>query len=620
MDIFKVQSRKQKKEKKMSNRSFPSTIWDVYPRLTRNQVAEFQQAGISYPHAQLLYNRGIRTVEAMRRFIEARFDQIPGPLMLIDMDRALERIQHALATREHITVFGDFDADGVTSAALMVRALRKLKHPDALLDFYIPHRTQDARGLSRDALEQIKSRGTSLVITTDCGSSDVETAAYAQQTLGIDLIITDHHQPPALLPQATALINPWRPDCTYPERYLCGVGVAFKLVQALFGTVHREQEVQGLLDLVAIGTVADVAQLLGENHTLVRLGLQQLNQTEHIGLQALVQVSGLHLGRIRERDIAFGLAPRLNAAGRMKHADIALRLLVTDDRDEALALAWELEELNRLRKEQTNRLHAQARKQAQSQASEPVVLVCGGQDVYPEGIIGLVAGKLAEEVERPVFVLSMGSMTSRGSARSYGGLNIIEALQACADLFVHYGGHVQAAGFTIANSNIEALRQHLLTWYARSAPASADAAPGTKVVNRPGSAIEQVYPLRDSRRMIDLIIARPQALDYAAYASIDQLSPFGAGNLEPVFRMNNLRLTRCWASGPDGNTLQVRLQSGSTQLKGSCKGDGTNIACFEVGSLVNVILCLVPALKAEWEESRDIWLQILHIEAVTGEA
>lgn len=604
----------------MSHRSISSTArWAVYPRLTRNQVAEFQEAGISSLHAQLLYNRGMRTPEAMRRFIEAAFGQTPDPRLMIDMDRALERIQHALATHEHITVFGDFDADGVTSAALMVRALRKLKHPEALLDSSIPHRTQEVRGLSREALEQIKNRGTSLVITTDCGSSDVEAVTYAH-TLGIDLIITDHHQPPALLPLPCALLNPWRLDCTYPDRSLCGVGVAFKIVQALFDAAHREQEVQGLLDLVAIGTIADVAQLLGENHTLVRLGLRQLNQTEHIGLQALVQVSGLHLGEIRERDIAFGLAPRLNAAGRMKHADIALQLLVTDDRDEAFALAWELEELNRLRKEQTRQLHALARREAQDQVSEPVVLVCGEQDVYPEGIIGLVAGRLAEEVERPVFVLSRGVSTSRGSARSYGDFNLIEALQARADLFVHYGGHAPAAGFTIANTNIEALRQHLLAWSARKASAHAGTVPGTETAERSGSVIEQERPSHDSRPMVDLMIARPQEIDYATYTSIDQLSPFGAGNPEPVFRMDGLRLTRCWTSGHDGNTLQVRLQFDSTHYRGSYKGGGTNMACFKEGSLVNVIFSLVPALKTSgWDESQDFWLQIVHMETVNDE-
>lgn len=587
-----------------------ATHWDVYPRLTRDLAGTFQQTGISYLHAQLLYNRGIHTPEAMRRFLGARYDQLLDPFLLTDMGLALERIGRALATREHVTVFGDFDADGVTSAALILHALRMLKHPDAELDCYIPHRTQDARGLSQEALEQIAARGTSLVITTDCGSSDTEAVAYAR-TLGIDIIITDHHQPPEQLPQAYAMINPWRPDSTYPERYLCGVGIAFKLVQALFGAEQREQEAQSWLDLVTVGTVADVAQLLGENHTLARLGLQRLNDTSNPGLRALIQVAGLRLGEIGERDIAFALAPRLNAAGRMQHADSALQLLVTDDRNEAGVLAWKLEELNRLRKEQTDVLMARVREQAQDQASEPVILICGEQGMYPEGIIGLAAGKLAEEVKRPVFLLSRDTTTSRGSARSYGGLDLIEALQACAELFVHYGGHTQAAGFTIANTSIEALREHLLAWFTVITSTRTDAAPAT--------GTKQGHSLQESRRMVDLVIARPEALNYSLYVSIDQLSPFGAGYPVPVFEMDNLHLTHCWTSGPDGGTLQVRLQSGAVQFKGSYKGGGRTGARFEAGSLVNVIFSLAPALKRmEWEDQQDIWLQVLQMEAATG--
>ncbi len=332
----------------MEPASSASAYWSVYDPLTKAQNLEFQKAGIEYLQAQLLYNRGIKTPEAMRRFLDARYDQLPDPLTLIDMDRALERIQRALATHEHITVYGDFDADGVTSAALITRALRALRYPGDQLDYHIPHRIHDTRGLSRDAIDKIKARGTTLIITTDCGSSDTEEVAYAK-SFGIDIIITDHHHPPVELPQAYALINPWRTDCTYSERYLCGAGIAFKLAQALFGIYHREQEAQELLDLVVIGTIGDIAQLLGENHTLVRLGMQQLNNTKNPGLRALIQITNLQPGKLRERDISYVLGPRINAAGRMKHAEIAFQLLTTDIDEEAHAFARELEELNQSR-------------------------------------------------------------------------------------------------------------------------------------------------------------------------------------------------------------------------------------------------------------------------------
>ncbi len=596
-----------------------SANWAVYDPLTKAQIKAFQQAGIEYLHAQLLYNRGIKTPEAMHRFLAARYDQLPDPLSLIDMDRALERIQRALATHEHITVFGDFDADGVTSAALVTRALRMLEHPGEALDYYIPHRLLEARGLSREALDQVKARGTSLVITTDCGSSDVEEVLYAK-TLGIDIIITDHHHPPEQLPQAYAMINPWRPDCTYSERYLCGVGIAFKLAQALFRAHQREQEVHELLDLVAIGSVGDIAYLLGENHTLVRLGLQQLNHTLNAGLRALIQTANLQAGTIRERDISYVLAPRINAAGRMKHASIAFQLLTTGNDEAARNYAQELEQLNQSRQQQTEELMKLVREQAQSQSNEQVVLVYGDKDTWPEGIIGLVAGKLSEEIKRPVFVLSRDTVSSRGSARSHGGFNIIEALRERADLFERHGGHAQAAGFTIANSNIEELRKHLLNWHESSKPSletlgAVTETTETSELTLNGEVIEQEITTPTDK--VDLVIANPDALTYDAYNKISLLSPFGAGNPEPAFRMNNLRLTRRWTSGPAGRHLRVRLKANNRQFNGTYFRGGSQLDSFKEGSLVHVIFCLEPVWNPpEWENKQDIWLKILHIEAV----
>lgn len=590
-----------------------SASWAVYDPLTEAQFQPYKQAGIEYLHAQLLYNRGIKTPEAMRRFLAASYDELPDPHSLIDMDRALERIQRALAAHEHITVFGDFDADGVTSAALITRALHMLKHPADALDYYIPHRTRDARGLSREALDQIKARGSSLIITTDCGSSDVEEVAYAK-TLGIDIIISDHHHPPEQLPQAYAMINPWRPDCTYSEHYLCGAGIAFKLAQALFQAHHQEHEVYELLDLVAIGTIGDLSQLLGENHTLVRLGLQQLNHTRNAGLRALIQIANLQPGKIRERNISFALAPRINAAGRMKHAAIAFELLTTGDDEAARAYARELEELNQLRQQQTEELMKLVREQAQSQPDDQVILVYGDKDTWPEGIIGLVAGKLSEEIKRPVFVLSRDTESSRGSARSHGDFNLIEVLRERADLFERHGGHAQAAGFTIANANIEELRKHLLAWHASPKSSLEALAEEAEAPELNGEVIEQEITLPTNTRKVDLI-TRPGALTFDAYNKLDLLSPFGAGNPEPVFRMNGLRLTRRWVSGIEGRHLRVRLRAADIQFNGTYLRGGSQLETLKEGSLVNVIFCLEPAFNPPaWEHRQDIWLKVLHME------
>ena len=588
--------------------------WKIYEPLTKAQYTEYQQAGISYLHAQLLVNRGIKTPQAMHRFLDARYDQLLDPLTLPDMTRTVERIQHALATGEHITVFGDFDADGVTSAALLTRVLRALKQKMAPLDFFIPHRIFDTRGLSRDAIDKIKATGTTLIITTDCGSSDIEEVAYARQ-LGIDIIITDHHQPPQQLPQAYAIVNPWRIDSTYGERYLCGVGIAFKLAQALYHAYSREEEAQALLDLVAIGTIGDVAQLLGENHTLVRLGLQQLNHTNNPGLQALIKVANLQTGKLRERDISYVLGPRINAAGRMEHASTAFYLLTTDDPEEAHVFAHELEELNQTRQQQTEELMKLVREKAQELSSDQVVLVYGNKDSWPEGIIGLVAGRLSEEIKRPVFVLSQDTESSRGSARSYGNFNIIEALRHRADLFERHGGHAQAAGFTIANTNIEELRKHLLSWYQNSQSPIETPANNSASSELTGMILDQEHSAATEAHMIDLLVRKPEELTYEVYRNISLLSPFGAGNPEPTFKMDGLRLQRRWVSGPEGRHLRVRLSTGNLQFNGSYLRGGSQVNSFHEGSRVNVIFSLEPAWNTpEGMSTQDIWLKILYME------
>ena len=594
------------------------TLWSVYDILTDVQFQQYAKAGIEAIHAQLLHNRGMITPEAMRSFLDVRYDQTPDPLTLIDMNRAVERIQLALARREHITVYGDYDADGVTSSALLTRALRALKHPEAALDFHIPSRLLDGCGLNLKAIDLLKSRGTSLIITTDCGSSDVEQVAYAK-TLGIDVIITDHHHPPEQQPDAFALINPWRPDCTYNERYLCGVGIAFKLTQALYRAYKRSiAEEQALLDLVAVGTIADVAPLQGENHTLVRLGLQKLNETQNPGLLALVRKAGLQPGKIRERDVAYVLAPRINAAGRMKDASIAFNLLTTDDATEAAYYVEELEQLNLSRQRQTEELMNHVRTEAQLRSKDKVILVSG--DNWPEGIIGLVAGKLSEEINRPVLVLSRGPEFSRGSARSQKGLNIIDALGGCADILVRYGGHAQAAGFTIANNHIEKLREHFLTWNGQqNTPRVTKIADETaaEIADETGVVLEQ--ETTSAPRMVDLVFTRLERLNYSTYAKIRELAPFGAANPEPTFKIEDLRILSSWSSGYDGRNLRVLLGNGHVQFKGTLIRGGPQRSSFPAGQVVNVIFSLEPAWNSPEDASKqEIWLKIQHLEPVNG--
>lgn len=591
-----------------------ASSWGVFDRLTDTAFQAAKKVGIDAIQAQLLHNRGVSTPQAMRAFLDARYDQTPDPLLLIDMPRACERIRRALSTQEHITIYGDYDADGVTSAAILTRALHTLNHPAALLDYHIPHRLLDSRGLSESAIDLLKARGTSLIITTDSGSSDVEPVAYAK-TLGIDVIITDHHHPPERLPHAYAMINPWRPDCTYGERYLCGAGIAFKLTQALYrsyGLSRAEEQV--LLDLVAIGTIADVAPLLGENHTLVRLGLERLRKTQNCGMLALMQRAKLQPERLRERDIGYVLGPRLNAAGRMEHARIAFELLTTDDATHAAQCADHLEYLNQERQKQTETLMSSARAEAQLRPHDSVVLISG--DNWHEGIIGLVAGKLTEEIHRPVLVLSRGPEVSKGSARSQTGFNLVQALQGFSQFLVRYGGHAQAAGFTIENKYVETLREHLLQCQRRetSGTAEAGANAGTEHTNSTDLVLEQESGPTLYTPKVDLLFTRPEMVAYSTYSKIEELSPFGASNSHPTFRMDGIRLVDYWSTGPDGRNLRMTLEVGGVQFTGMfLRGAARQLSLIR-GSRATLIFHIEPAwTSAEGESKQKITLKIVDV-------
>ncbi|MGB8346073.1 MAG: single-stranded-DNA-specific exonuclease RecJ [Ktedonobacteraceae bacterium] len=595
----------------METASPSSDVWEVYPRLSAEQFSQCQQAGIEPLQAQLLYNRGVITPRAMRAFLDARYDQTPDPHLLIAMDRALERIQRALAEREHITVYGDYDADGVTSAALLTRALRALAHPDAAPDSYIPHRLREGVGLNLAAINTLHARETTLIITTDCASSDVAQVAYAN-SLGIDVIITDHHHPPEQLPPAYAVINPWRADCAYPERYLCGAGIAFKLAQALYRAHGRSiEEEQDLLDLVAIGTIADLAPLLGENHTLARLGLEKMSQTRKPGLRALMQRANVPIGRIRERDIAYAIAPRINAAGRMKDASVAFELLTTDDPATAARCVEELESLNLSRQRQTEELMNAVRGEARQRPADAVILVSG--ENWPEGIIGLAAGRLVEEFGRPVLVLSRGAEFSRGSARSPRGFDLIAALQARDDLFVRFGGHTQAAGFTIANERVEDLRSHLLGWLVQNGHAAAGA--NAVMPDPTGIVTEEETPgalLTTPPRMVDLVFTKLHLLNAETFKKIQQLFPFGAGNPDPTFKIAGLRIINSWLGGSDGRHLNLLFGANGFQQRGTLLGGGTRRASLPIGQPVNIIF----RLESSNGSLEEFWWKILDVETI----
>lgn len=436
------------------------TQWLLKPPTPAAHLERYN--GFSPILAQILFNRGFEEPAAARRFIE-QDDLTDDPFALRDMEAAVARINLAIAESQALAVYGDFDADGVCATTLLTQTLAAL---GAQATPYIPDRASEGYGLNVAALTKLARQGIELVITVDCGIRSVAEVS-ASMRAGLDIIVTDHHSIGEDLPPALAVINPQREDCLGEAR-MAGVGVAFMLAQALL--MHRwrtardsypkDLRLSDLLDLVALGTVADVMPLnVSLNRRLVHHGLDALNEMRRPGLRALAKVAGLKPGAIRARDIAFALGPRINAAGRLDSALTAYDLLSAKDDETAMARARELQELNRRRQSLTRDAQQAISEQVRDEG-ESALIFAGGEGILP-GIIGLVAGRLTEEFYRPAVVLEYGAEQSRASCRSIPEFNITRALDECADLLVRHGGHAMAAGFTVNNSNIETLRQAL---------------------------------------------------------------------------------------------------------------------------------------------------------------
>ena len=513
--------------------------WQVAPTAPTDHLTRFSH--MPRQVAQILFNRGITDPAEAEQFIAAKWEN-DNPFMMKDMDKAVTRLRQAVRSGETITVYGDFDADGVASTALMVETLRAL---GANVQPYIPDRVDEGYGLNDEALDELADQGVRLVLTVDCGIRAAEAVSYAMER-GLEVIVTDHHSVGQAPPLAVAVINPKQPHCPYPFKELAGVGIAFKLAQALLRS-HNQVPITSktinlveddLLDLVALGTVADLVPLLGENRALVQRGLVKINEGQRPGLLSLIQRSGLRLGQIGATTIGFGLGPRVNAAGRMAHASTAYRLLVAQYPGEADKLADELNQLNRQRQQITVETQEQAREQALIEGDDVPLLFAASPD-FMEGIVGLAAGRLCEEFYRPAIVVHVGETQSRGSARSIPEFHITDALDQCTDLLIRHGGHAAAAGFTVRNQDLPLLAQRLK---ALATEALADKA------LQPTLSIDVEVGLGElNRRLYDCMI---------------RLEPFGYANPAPVFLTRRLRLISSRAVGTDRSHLKMVLSDG----------------------------------------------------------
>jgi single-stranded-DNA-specific exonuclease len=482
----------------------------------------------------LLFHRNINTPEAATRFFEATYPNgRHDPFLMKGMAEASSRLIHALREQEPIAVYGDFDTDGITSVTLLKQALTAL---GGIVLPYIPLRESEGYGLNTRAIRDLAERGARLLVTVDCGISNVAEVAYARE-LGLDVIVTDHHTPPSQLPDALAVVNPKQEGCAYPYKQLVGVGIAFKLVHSLLKQgLTSPLRGRDMFELVALGTVADLGPLDGENRILVKAGLEALNMTQRPGIQALSTVAGVIPGQIDSMAIGYRLAPRLNAAGRMGDARDAYELLLTDNEEMALELARKLEQANRQRQSLTEEIQEEAIRQAQESGKTSNKIVLLDNEAYPSGVVGLVAARLVEVWGRPVIMIERGTEESRGSARSIAGFNIIAALTTCRDLFVRFGGHSRAAGFTIKTEHLPELEHRLLA-HAETHLTDDFLAPSL---------------------VIDAAIPMSQ-LTGEFFDTLASFEPFGEGNVQPVLMSQHLLATDIRAVGSNGQHLKLRL-------------------------------------------------------------
>lgn len=511
-----------------------SKNWQLLPRLT----PEADQALHGYPPIlrQILFNRGYSTHEQARNFLEAKPGVNTDPFLLPDMQAAVERILYAIAKRQKIAIYGDYDVDGVTATALLVQVFHSLR-VDVI--GYIPHRFEEGYGLNTAALDQLKAEGVDLVITVDCGIRSLEEARHARD-IGLDLMISDHHNPGAVLPEAIAVIDPKREDSNYPEENLAGVGVAYKLTAALASKINfpTHAQAEDYLDLVALGTVADLVPLIGENRVLVRTGLAQLRQTRRQGIRSLMGIASIQPEKITATDIGFGLGPRLNAAGRLDTAFDALHLLTTQDLLKAGELAQQLEIQNRKRQSITRDIQAQAEILALKDDPEALLLFAAHPD-FNAGVVGLAASRLTDQHYRPAIVGHIDGDYTRASCRSIVEFHITQALDQCADLLEKYGGHAAAAGFTVHNKNLAELVRRLKSLAAEQL---------SEFDLRPTLTADLELPLS---------ALKPEALEY-----LDWLQPTGYGNPQAAFISRRLQVRSSRRVGKDQSHLKMAVSDG----------------------------------------------------------
>lgn len=535
---------------------------------------------------ELLLARGL-VGDARDSFLSPDYTLRHDPFLLPDMQKAVDRLVVAHENQEYITIYGDYDIDGLTATTVLLDALQSFGFKNVKV--FIPNRFVEGYGLTVDAVEKIASSGAQLIITVDCGSLSEKEIIRANE-LGLDVIVTDHHNVAPVQPPAVAVINPKRPDHEYPFIDLAGVGVAFKLVQALQTRLEglpKGQE-KWLLDLVALGTVCDVVTLVDENRTNVYWGLKVLAQTRRPGLKALMAVASVEPEKVNARSLGFGLGPRMNAAGRLETATHALEMLQANDGMVALEKAQLLDELNVTRRSEQDTIFKAAILQAEQYKTDPVLVV--SHPDWNHGIIGIVAAKLLEKYRKPTYVLQEMGKESKGSARSYGGFSAADAIRAADDIITKGGGHKLAAGVTLPTANIAAFRARVNEFYVSQ-----------NLLNQASLLLPKA----------DLFVDSFTNIDEALLDQIALLEPFGNGNPEPIFKSDNLLVTGIRRMGAEAQHIKLELRDAQAKIMQFLAFSAPNHFFVEPGEYVTI--WFQPTLN-EWQGRRTVEGRLLHLE------
>lgn len=536
-------------------------------------IKKAKKLGLEASVANLVYQRGIKTEEALRDFLEPSLDQLHDPYELHDMDKAVTRIRQAIENYEQILIYGDYDADGMTSASIVKEALEQL---GAECQVYLPNRFTDGYGPNASVYKYfIENQGISLIVTVDNGVAGHEAIELAQ-SMEVDVIVTDHHSMPEVLPDAYAIVHPEHPEAEYPFKHLAGCGVAFKLATALLEEVQVE-----LLDLVAIGTIADMVSLTGENRILVKYGLSVLKNTQRIGLQELFKIAGIQENEVDEETVGFQIAPRLNALGRLDDPNPAIELLTGFDEEEARDIALMINQKNEERKEIVQKIYDEAKTMVD--LNKPVQVLAG--EGWNPGVLGIVAGRLLEELHQPVIVLNIENGLAKGSARSIEAVDIFEALDPHRDLFVAFGGHAGAAGMTLEASKLEALSQVLVAYIEDN----------------------QVDLSTKNELFLDEELSLPD-LTLETLKNFEKLAPFGMDNKKPVFYLKDFKVENARTMGAGNTHLKLKISQANVAFEVVAFGLG-NLAT-EFSQTKNLELAVTLSVN-KWNGQTSLQLMLV---------